>query len=230
MRDLTLVFDLDGTLVETAPDLIAATNHALSDLGLAPVGGDLLKPWIGFGARRMIVEGLRESGRELAEPDVDRLLGRFLAYYEANIAAESYPFPGAVAALSKFRSAGARLAVCTNKREKLSKELLATLDLDHLFGALAGRDTFPVSKPHPDHLLGAIRMVGGDARRAIMIGDTSVDIDTARAARVPVIACSFGYSDTPVRELGPDAVIDHFDELDPAIAAVMPNRLPIGSR
>jgi len=227
MHDLTLVFDLDGTLVDTAPDLIAAANHALTGFGLAPVAGGLLRPWIGYGARRMLVESLREQGSEWPEPEVDRLLERFLAFYERNIAAESRPFPGAVAALEKFRGAGARLAVCTNKREVLSRELLAALDLGHLFDALAGRDTFPVSKPHPDHLIGSIRRAGGEPDRAIMIGDTHVDVETARAASVPVIACTFGYSETPVRTLGADAVIDHFDELEPAILALRPSRQPL---
>jgi phosphoglycolate phosphatase len=213
MHGTTLVFDLDGTLVDTAPDLIGATNHALGDVGLAPVPGGALKPWIGFGARRMIVEALRIEGRELPEPEVDRLLDAFLAHYEANIARESRPFEGVPGMIEACRRDGARIALCTNKRESLSRALLDALGLSHLFDGLAGRDTFPVSKPHPDHLLGAIRLAGGDARRAVMIGDSRVDIDTARAAGVPVIGCTFGYSETPVHELGPDAVMGHYREL-----------------
>jgi phosphoglycolate phosphatase len=229
MRELTLVFDLDGTLVDTAPDLIAATNHALSDLGLGPVAGSVIRPHIGRGARHMIVEGLRQSGTTLAEGEVERLLERFLAYYEANIAVESRPFAGAVGALMKFRDAGARLAVCTNKRENLSRALLKALELDHFFAALAGRDTFPVSKPDPGHLTGAVRLAGGQPQRAIMIGDTTVDVATAKAAGVPVIACSFGYCDVPVGALDADLVIDHFDELEAAVTSLVPSRLAVGS-
>ncbi len=229
MRELTLVFDLDGTLVDTAPDLIAATNHALSDLDLGPVAGSVIRPHIGRGARHMIVEGLRHSGTTLSDAEVERLLARFLDYYEANIAVESRPFAGAVGALVKFRDAGVRLTVCTNKRENLSRALLKTLEIDHFFAALAGRDTFPVSKPDPGHLTGVVRLAGGDPERAIMIGDTTVDVATAKAARVPVVACSFGYCDVPSASLDADAVIDHFDELEAAVARLVPNRLALGS-
>ena len=221
MQNATLVFDLDGTLVDTAPDLVAAANHALADLSLPPVPAETLRRAIGFGARRMIVEGLKVTGLALPEPDVDRLLARFLAYYEPNIARESRPFEGAVAALEGFRAAGARLAVCTNKRLDLSNRLLRELRLDGLFAAVAGRDSFPVHKPHPDHLTGAIRLAGGEAAAAVMIGDSAIDVATARAAGIPVVACTFGYSDVPVSSLEPDAVIAHYAELDAAIRPLL---------
>jgi len=217
MQDLTVVFDLDGTLVDTAPDLVGATNHALADLGLPAVSAHLLRPWISFGARRMIVEALVHAETSRPDTEVDRLLDLFLGYYEANIARESRPFPGAIEAISTLQDSGARLAVCTNKRESLSRALLSALDLDRHFHGLAGRDTFPVCKPHPDHLLGAIRLAGGDPARAIMIGDSDVDFRTAKAAHVPVVAVSFGYTEIPVAELGPDRVIDHYNALLPAI-------------
>ena len=225
MQGLTVVFDLDGTLVDTAPDLVAATNHALSELGLAPVQPRVLINWVSFGARRMIVEGLRHTQTELSDPEVDRLLARFLDYYEGNIANLSRPFDGAVAALGHLKSSGARLAICTNKRESLSRLLLNALDLAGYFEAVSGRDTFPVCKPHPDHLTGAITAAGGDPRHAIMVGDTNVDIETARAAFVPVIAVTFGYSDVPPNRLGAEMTIDHFDQLPSAIAALRPRRI-----
>jgi phosphoglycolate phosphatase len=228
MRELTLVFDLDGTLVDTAPDLIAATNHALADLGLAPVAGSAIRPHIGRGARHMIVEGLRQSGTTLPESEVERLLARFLAYYEANIAVESRPFGGAVASLTRLRDAGARLTVCTNKRESLSRALLAALEIDHFFAGLAGRDTFPVSKPDPGHLTGAVRLAGGEPTRAIMIGDTTVDVATAKAAHVPVIACAFGYCDVPAAALDADVVIEHFDQLERAVRSLLASRAALG--
>ncbi|MBX9862973.1 MAG: HAD-IA family hydrolase [Hyphomicrobium sp.] len=221
MKNATLVFDLDGTLVDSAPDLVAATNHALADLGLEPIAAGTLRGTIGFGARRMILEGLNQTGRTLPEAEVDRLLARFLAYYEPNIARESRPFDGVVAALESFRSRGARLAVCTNKRLALATHLLAELNLDGLFDAVAGRDSFPVFKPHPDHVLGAIRMAGGDPRHAVMIGDTAIDVSAAKAAAVPAVVCTFGYSDQPVDALGADAVIGHFSELDAAVRRLL---------
>lgn len=217
MQNWTLVFDLDGTLVDSLPDLAAATNHALSDLSLPLVPAETLRKTVGFGARRMIVEGLAQTGVILPEPDVDRLLARFLDYYEPNIARETRPFDGAIAALEGFRAEGARLAICTNKRLALTQHLLRELAIEHLFDAVAGRDTFPVYKPHPDHVRGAVRMAGGDLKTAVMIGDTGIDIAAARAADIPVVGCTFGYSDEPIETLKPDAVISHYSELDAAI-------------
>lgn len=220
MRDHTLVFDLDGTLVDTAPDLVAATNHVLEDVGLPPVDATTLRPCIGHGAKYMIAKATEAAQPALTERDREQLLGRFLDYYAANIAVGSAPFEGAVPALERFLEAGAQLAVCTNKVEAMSRLLLDTLDLTRLFKAIAGRDTLANSKPHPEHLLGTIRMAGGDAARAIMIGDSKVDIATAKAAGVPVIAVTFGYTDEPLDQFEPDALIDHYWELEPAIAAL----------
>lgn len=222
MNNATLVFDLDGTLVDTAPDLIAAANHALADLSLPPLPAETLTSAIGFGARRMIEVGLKETGVTLPDPEVDRLLVRFLAYYEPNIARESRPFAGAVAALEKFRGEGARLAVCTNKRAALAERLLGELGLRDLFAAVAGRDTFPMHKPDPGHLLGAIELAGGNRALAIMVGDSGIDIATARAATVPAIGCTFGYSDQPVATYGPDAVIESYAELEATIRRLLP--------
>jgi phosphoglycolate phosphatase len=218
MRDLTIVFDLDGTLVDTAPDLVAAANHVLGHVGLPSVDTQTLRPYIGHGARVMIERATAVA--KLSEAEHERLLERFLDYYSANIAVDSRPFEGAVDALERFKAAGAKLAVCTNKREGMSRLLLDALDLSRFFSAIAGRDTLPNSKPHPGHLLGTIDLAGGDPSRAVMIGDSNVDIATAKAAGVPVIAVSFGYTDTPVEDFAPDAVIDHYRELEPAIAAL----------
>jgi len=220
MHGTTLVFDLDGTLVDTAPDLIAATNFALATIGLEPVDSALLRNCIGSGARSMLVQALKTSAKTLPETEVDRLLDVFLAYYAENIAATSRPYPGVVAALERFKSAGALLAVCTNKRSALSELLLKALDLERFFLAVAGRNTFPVSKPHPDHLLGTIRMAGGEARRSIMIGDSDIDIATAKAARIPIVAVTYGYNIRPVADFGPNEIIDHFDQLDAALTAI----------
>lgn len=220
MRDLTIVFDLDGTLVDTAPDLVGAANHALADLGLAPVPAAVLRPFISHGARRMIVEALKHAAHEVDETGVDALLARFLRYYEANIARDSRPFDGAAAALDLLAGSGARLAVCTNKRERLSHLLLDALGLSGRFSFVAGRDTFPVCKPNPGHLTGAVKGAGGDPARAVMVGDTIVDMQTARAAGVPGIAVAFGYSDIPPDNLGADISINHFNELMGAIGTV----------
>jgi phosphoglycolate phosphatase len=221
MRDVTLVFDLDGTLVDTAPDLVGAANHVLAGLTLAPLPAADLRPWISFGARRMIVEALALHGESREETAIDTLLARFLDHYVDNIAATSRPFPGAVGALDRLLAQGATLAVCTNKRHALAVKLLDALALSGRFKAIAGRDTFPVSKPHPDHLSGAVRLAGGNLARSVLVGDSAVDVDTARAAGVPFVGVSFGYTDIPMRALGPDAIIDHFDQLDATLARLL---------
>jgi phosphoglycolate phosphatase len=223
MRDLTLVFDLDGTLVDTAPDLVASTNHVMDHLGLPHVDETSLRPYVGHGARHMITRAVGPAAETMSEAQHDMLLKRYLDFYGDHIADTSRPFDGIVPLLEKFKGEGVRLAVCTNKIERMSKLLLDALDLSRYFSAVAGRDTLGAAKPHPDALLGTIAMAGGDKARAIMIGDSGVDVATGKAAGVPVIGVSFGYTETPVREFSPDIVIDHFNELEPAIARLMPN-------
>ncbi len=221
MQGVTLVFDLDGTLVDTAPDLIGAANYVLGLRGLDPVSPAKLRPQISFGARKIIMRGLAEHGETLPDREIDGMLATFLTYYAENIANESRPFPGLLETLRHHKQAGATLAVCTNKAEGLSRALLQKLDMLDMFAAVAGRDTFPVFKPHPDHLTGVIRMSGGDPARAIMVGDSDTDISTARAARIPCIAVDFGYTDVPVTELNPTSVISHYREFPAAVTRIL---------
>lgn len=221
LRDSTIVFDLDGTLVDTAPDLAGATNHALASLGLAPRATAELRPWVSYGARRMLIEAMRACGAPAEDALVDRLLALFLAYYEANIARESRPFPGALEAIAAMRRAGARVAICTNKRETLTLKLLGELGIAGEFDAVVGRDTLPVSKPDPRPLLAAIERAQGRVERSVMIGDSAVDIATARAARVPVVGVTFGYTDTPVADLDPDVLLDDYAALLPSLTGLL---------
>jgi phosphoglycolate phosphatase len=221
LADITIVFDLDGTLVDTAPDLTAATNHALGLVGLAPTTVAQLHPFIGHGSKAMIDAGLRLHNTAVSGDELTRLHDEFLEFYADNVAVGSRPFEGVPELLDELLANGARLAVCTNKVERLSKLLLRELALEAKFGAVAGRDTFAMFKPAPGHLLGTIEMVGGRADRAVMVGDSEVDIATAAAASVPSIAVSFGYTPRPVRELGADAVIDHYREFPAALKTVL---------
>ncbi len=218
---VTIVFDLDGTLVDTAPDLAAAVNHVFGLIGLAPVSSAELRPLISHGSRAMIAAGLRLHGVAKTEDELDELHAQFFPYYAANIAILSRPFAGVVDVLDALLGAGARLAVCTNKLEGLSKSLLRRLGLDARFTAIAGRDTFGVFKPAPGHLTGTIAMAGGRADRAVMVGDSEVDFATAAAAGIPSIGVTFGYTPVPVRELGPGAAIDHYREFMPALEQVL---------
>jgi phosphoglycolate phosphatase len=219
---LTVVFDLDGTLVDTAPDLIATLNVVFAREHLPPVDYATARNLIGGGARRMIESGLELEGRPLSADAVERMFADFIAYYAEHVADHSQPFPGLGAALDTLAARGCILAVCTNKLEGLSRLLLDALGLTPRFAAICGQDTFAIQKPDPEILRRTIRQAGGDPRHAIMIGDSGTDIATARAAGIPVVAVDFGYSETPVRELGPDRLISHFDQLVDAVSALAP--------
>ena len=222
MAVLTVVFDLDGTLVDTAPDLIETLNVVFTRDGLPPLDYAAARDMIGGGARRMIESALKLQGRGLTEGVVDRLFADFIVHYGAHIADRSQPFPGLDAALDRLASRGCQFAVCTNKLESLSRLLLEALGLSRRFAAICGQDTFGMQKPDPEILRRTIRAAGGALQRAVMVGDSGTDIATARAAGVPIVAVDFGYSETPVRELGPDRVISHFDQLADAVFALAP--------
>jgi phosphoglycolate phosphatase len=191
-RDSILVFDLDGTLADTAPDLIATLNMLLAREGLPPAAPTAARELVGQGARALIERGFALAGAPLAPARADALVGEFLAHYEAHIADESALFPGARAALDRFAEAGTRLAVCTNKPEPLARLLLDKLGVAGHFAAICGRGTFPMHKPDPRMLTLTIAAAGGDAARAVMVGDSKTDIDTAKAAGAPVVAVDFG--------------------------------------
>ncbi|MCB1487623.1 MAG: HAD-IA family hydrolase [Bauldia sp.] len=209
-RRPTLVFDLDGTLVDTASDLVATLNAILAEEGLQPVALQHAAAMVSHGARAMLARAFAEAADEAR---LDALTQRFIDHYSRHLVGGSRPFPGVPESLDRFAASGWRLAVCTNKLEGLSRSLLEQLDLAERFAAIAGQDTFGVRKPHPGHLTETIRVAGGDPRRAVMVGDSDVDVKTARAAEIPVVAVSFGYSPLPARELGADAVIDRYDSL-----------------
>lgn len=217
MKDATVIFDLDGTMVDTAPDLIAVANHTLEHFGMAPVEARIIQPAVGLGAKAMISAAMAELGRAADEETLSTMTQHFIDYYSDNIAVSSRIYPGLVEALETLRNEGARLGVCTNKREALTLKLLAQLGLDVYFDAIAGADTFPVRKPDARHLLGTIAMAGGNPARAVMIGDTSIDAGAARNAGVPFVAVSFGYGDAPLEDLKPDAVIHGFADLVPVL-------------
>lgn len=217
-----LVFDLDGTLAETAGDLIGTLNFILQREGIAPLALDDARFMLGAGARALIQRGFSAQNVPLDPPRLQQLFGDFLAHYTAHIADESFLFPGVIEALDRFEAAGWAFAVCTNKTEAPARKLLEALGVAGRFRAIAGQDTFGAPKPDPRPLRGAIEAAGGDVGRAIMVGDSRTDIDTARNLGIPVVAVDFGYTEVPVRDLGPDRVISHFDALWDAVAAIAP--------
>lgn len=217
----TIAFDLDGTLVDTAPDLIGTLNVLLKAEGLPALPIDEARPFIGRGAKWMIERGFTAAGATLDEARAPELFDRFIAHYRAHIADESQPFPGCLDALEGLRAAGARLCVCTNKRTDLSVQLLDALGMTELFAAVVGVDKAPAIKPDPRHLTTAIHAAGGLMDRAIMVGDAATDAGAARAAGAPLVLVSFGYTEIPAQELAPDRLIHHYDELADACSSLL---------
>ncbi len=217
-----LVFDLDGTLAETAGDLVATLNHILEREGLAGVTLNEARKMVGMGARSLITKGFSAGGQSLEAERLEALFNDYLSHYEENIDVHTHLFDGVSAALDRFEAAGWRFAVCTNKAAGPSVKLLQSLGIDKRFAAICGHDTFAWSKPDGRALLSTIARAGGDPGAAIMVGDSRTDIDAAKNAGIPVIAVDFGYTDIHVRELSPDAVISHFDALWDAAAALRP--------
>ena len=215
----SVLFDLDGTLVETGPDLLAATNGVLAEEGVEPIALEHLGYLVGQGGRAMLERAFKLRGRAVGEAELDDYVPRFLELYERSIPGISEPYPGLRNALDRLEGAGHTLAVCTNKPQEMSVLLLEALDLADRFAAICGPDTFDVRKPNPEHIWKTIDRIGGDRREAVMVGDSISDIEAARRAGVPSIGVPFGYSDQPIRELNPTVVIERFDELDADLVA-----------
>jgi len=214
-----IVFDLDGTLIDTAPDLVATLNVVFEREGIPPVPYATARNLIGGGAKAMIVRGIEAEGRIISPEQLDHLFADFITHYTEHVADRSLPFPGLIEALDILSARGHRFAVCTNKFERQSLLLLNHLRIADRFDAICGQDTFAVKKPDPDALRQTVEAAGGSMPNAIMIGDSETDILTARAAGVPVIAVDFGYSERPVADYAPDRVISHFAQLPDQIAA-----------
>ncbi|WP_367714586.1 HAD family hydrolase [Nitratireductor sp. GISD-1A_MAKvit] len=213
-----IIFDLDGTLVDTAPDLLDSLNHCLGTIGMEPVAHEDINRIVGFGSRVMIERAFALRQRHLAPDQLDALQALFLEHYTDNVPGRSKLFPGAIEAVQRFASAGYIPAICTNKLEGMALSLLEALGVAGHFKTICGGDTFPMRKPDPGHLLRTIAMAGADPERAVMVGDSRTDIDTAKAAGIPVIAVDFGYTDHHVSTFEPSRIISGFDELTVAVA------------
>lgn len=215
-----ILFDLDGTLVDTAPDLAAATDYALQCAGRPPVGLDAIRQMVGDGARVMVERGFETTGGQPSAEVFEKAMADFFACYEANLANKSRPFPGVATCLAKLAERGYLLAVCTNKYEHFSRSLLDQLGLSSFFAAIVGGDTLPVRKPDPGHIHGTLERIGASVDWAAMVGDSANDVNAAKAAGLPCVAVSFGYTRIPAHELGADRLIDHFDELPDALSTL----------
>jgi len=222
------IFDLDGTLADTAADLLNAANRALAPHGLPALDHDRDKPFAGRGARSMIRRSMDLAGRD---PDTaeavaltDRIFPDLLEAYEDAIAEHTRLFDGAERCLAALAAAGWRLGVCTNKPERLARILLVELGVAERFGAILGADTLAVRKPDPEHLFETARRIGVAPGRSVMLGDTKNDLDTARAAGVPCVLMRFGFAAEPLELLAPEATADHFDEVAGLLERLRPAR------
>jgi phosphoglycolate phosphatase len=217
LRFRTIVFDLDGTLADTAPDIAAALNHALGVLGRHPLPLDEVTAMVGHGGKVLVQRGLAATG-DVDEAAVATGYAAMIHYYDAHVCDHSHAYPGATAALDALRAQGIALAVCTNKPERLARGVIDALGWRDHFAAIVGGDTLTTTKPDPAMLSLAIERAGGGP--AAMVGDSIIDVQTARAGGLPCVAVSFGFADRPADQLGADAVIDSFDALLPALAAL----------
>lgn len=214
----TVIFDLDGTLVDTSRDLIAAANACFEAMGAGAMLEAEADAATAFrGGRAMLRLGLARLGRAEAEAEIDRWYPRLLAAYEVGIDRDSRLYPGAMEAVAALSAGGWRVGICTNKPAGLAELLLSRLGVRDAFAALVGADTLPVRKPDPAPYREAVRRAGGDPARSLLIGDTVTDRDTARAAGVPVVLVTFGPGGGEVAALAPDGLLDHYAAL-PALA------------
>ena len=216
-----LLFDLDGTLVDTAPDLAGTMNDIMAKLQLPAIPVGEVRHLVGHGARYLIEHALAFHGRTATSAETDNMFEAFLDIYATRIAQKSRPYPAVESVLELLAANGASLGVVTNKPESLSLLLLDALGLIPRFGTIVGYDTAPRPKPFADPILLACERLERPVSRAIMIGDSATDVEAARAARIPVIAVRHGYSSRPVDELGADLVIEGFSDLAPAIEALL---------
>lgn len=216
-KNLTLVFDLDGTLADTNQDLIPTLNRVLSPLGFDPVTPADMGHIVGHGAKAMLKKAFQLRNCPVSEDELQPLFDQFITDYEANIAQNTPLYDGVLTVLEGFASRGAILSICTNKMHHLATKLINELGLSNMFASIVGGDYLDVRKPDPAHLLAAIEMAGGTPTRSVMIGDSNNDILTARNANIPVVCVDFGYSDRPIREYLPDQVISHYHQLPDAV-------------
>jgi phosphoglycolate phosphatase len=212
----TVAFDLDGTLVDTAPDLLDALNVVLREAGLAPIAAEDARGLFGGGARVLIERGLAFHGLRVEDAVIDQMQAHFLAYYEDHLSDHSRPYADAFSVLDAL-AAKSRLIIVTNKLERYATKLLQALDLARYFSVIAGPDTFGLRKPDPGHLLSSVARAGGAQGNTIMIGDSMTDVATARAAEVPIVVVSYGYRDVEAEALGADRVVDRLDQIPATI-------------
>lgn len=216
----TVLYDLDGTLIESAKDMQVAVSRVLADHGLPPATEADMRAFMGQGSKVTMDRAFTKYGRKLDEAALSAVTREFVRYYEADPISNTIAFPGVVETVQRFARLGLKQGVCTNKFERPSRTILEHLKLMPPITDVAGADTFPVRKPDPKHILMLLERMGGSAQRAVMVGDSIHDLEAAHAAGLPAVLVSWGYTDRPASELGADAVIERFDALPRALEQI----------
>lgn len=215
-----IVFDLDGTLIDSVPDLHAAGNMTLEERGLAPIDLATARRFVGDGGRVFVRRALAERGVTLDADELTAATERFIALYEAHASDRTLPYPDVPETLATLKQSGLRLGICTNKPERATHKVLALLGLDHLFDAIVGGDTLPVRKPDPAHARAVLEELGVAPEAACMVGDNEHDSTAGRGAGMPFILMSYGYARTPLAEIPAEARLDRFGDLPGALASL----------
>lgn len=224
MDDVLIIFDLDGTLIDTSHDLLDSLNYCLKTVDLEPVEYEQLAFLIGQGAKAMLTRAFSLRNKPISDDELNDFFDLFVSHYGKNMPGRSQAYDGLSEALERLRSTGMRFAICTNKHEGMAQSLMEKLGMSDQFVTLTGGDTFPFKKPDGRHILETIKLADGDLSRTIMIGDSINDIAAAKNAGVPSIGVPFGFSDVPIEELEPDAIISHYDQLTTQLIIGLLNR------
>lgn len=222
-----VVFDLDGTLLDTAPDLLASLNHVLKNNDLPQTDLNHLRRFVGQGGRVMLERAFIAAGRTLTNETADRLVSDFVTHYGNNMPGETKAFEGVIHLVDALRAKGYKTAICTNKTEALAFKLIAAIGISDKFDALCGGDTFAVKKPDADHIFLTVDAAGGDRNQVVMFGDSDADINAANQGSIPVVAVDFGYTDAHVSTFNPTRIISHYNDITvDDIAVLMIKTLP----
>jgi phosphoglycolate phosphatase len=215
-----LIFDLDGTLIDSAPDVCASINRMLAERGRRQLSLDETKDMVGWGGRVLVEKALAQTGDAGTEEDIDKALEEFLTTYAAHPAVLTTLFPGVIEALEMFRDSGVKMGICTNKPGATTAPVLKAMGLDGFFEVVSCGDAVPHRKPDGRHVKLVIEQLGATLESAAVVGDSESDISAAIDAGVKSVAVTFGYAHVPVEELGADALIDHFNDLDAALKTI----------
>jgi phosphoglycolate phosphatase len=216
----TVIYDLDGTLIDSARDMCVAVSSVLADHGLPPISDEEARLFMGEGSKMTMRRAFAKNGRSLDEAQASAVTREFVRYYEQDPVRHTIAFDGVAEIVQRLDRLGLRQGVCTNKFEKSARMILKGLKLMPPIADVAGADTFTVRKPDPGHILQLIDKIGGHRQRAVMVGDSIHDVEAAHAGGLPAVLVSWGYTDKPASELGADAVIDHFAALPEALEQI----------